>query len=100
MKECFKKTSINCMGQTLPNKINEKENEINNDTNEDSIMNLNIINSNISLENDQYFKANDSKKKIFKCTHKDILNNFKIFHPGNNEELPRKIINLFSKKKN
>ena len=99
MNECFQKTSIKCKGQALPNKINEKENEINNDTNEDSIMNLNIRNNHSSLENNQYLKANDSKKKIFKCTHKDILNNFKIFHPGNNEELPRKIINLFLEKK-
>ena len=99
MKECFKTTIINCVDQALPNKIKQQENEKNNDTNEDSITNLNIKNSLNLLENDQYLKANYCKKKIFQCTHKDILNNFKIFHPGNNEELPRKIIDLISEKR-
>ena len=99
MKECFKKTSNDCMDQVLPNKINGQENEKNNDSNENSIMNLNIKNSHSSQENDQNLKANDSKKKIFQCTHKDNFNNFKIFHPGNDEELPRKIINSFLEKK-
>ena len=39
------------------------------------------------------------RKKISKCIYKDYLNNFKIFHPGNDEELPRKIINLVMEKK-
>ena len=95
MKECFKKTSIDCMDQALPNKINEQENETNKNTNEVSTTNLNIRNSHSFLENDQYLETNDSKKKVFKCTH----NNFKIFHPGNDEELPRKIINSFLEKK-
>ena len=99
MGESSQKTNIKSMEQGLPNIIDEQENEINNYTSEDFTININIRNIHNSQESAQSLEANDSKKKIFQCIYNENFNRFKIFHPGNNEEYPRKLINLILEKK-
>ena len=99
MIQSNQKTSINSMDQSLPNIIDEQENEINNYTSEDFTINLNINNIHNSQESEQCLETKEGKKKIFQCIYNENLNRFKIFHPGNNEEYPRKLINLILEKK-
>ena len=64
----------------------------------ESIPYIKIINTS-KQEQSATNTTNNNSKIMFKSINKEIINSFKIFHPGNIVQYPRELINLISDKK-